>query len=570
MAAVTGNVMRDGTAEPLAGVVVRATSADGVIVATATTDASGHYQLSVDEGSYLFRIEAGPESFALWHGDKFAPQHSTLVDVDAANGAAVDFTVPQAATLTGRTTNARGLPVRLTTFSHVLEDGEWIRIRNYGPTSQWGGEFSAVVPAARPVTISARSPFNTDDFLETWLGDTQDVAQAEAVTPDPGTSVAVGDIAVKGGETLEGTVEDKGGKPVPGLTVEAFRGRTDEVLGSATTDDVGAYAIPGLGTNATGQVTVRFSGERIATSWGKNRASQAEADLIGLASWNPGTQTVTYLPEYQVQTAPPTLTGSGLVGSTVTATPGTATPTPTDTEIWWYCGSTPLGVEGTQYLVTAADTGCALAARQLSVLEGHGTGVATSPPVIVKRFEVLDQPAVYGARVVGTRLRITNLKWSAAPDTIAYQWLRSGKPISGATGSTYVPTIADIGDKVSVRIIGGRTAESISTTRHIDGSPIVRAKTALRIVSVVSHRGYAEVAVRFTSPGVTRPGGYIRVTRREADGGESSVTRLRVPGSPQTIRFTYRSPHRANRLIFTFAGTTYAAPARTTAAVYVR
>lgn len=546
----------DGEAASVSGDI-----SDGTFEGWVTTEKPLHLGLHLNPDG---------NSFVVWNGNKFGRQHSEPVQVDSGSTVSgLHFAYPETATLTGRTTNSSGLPVRLSYFADVLEDGDWVQVRN-GTSGRWDGAFSVVVPASLPVTVSARSPFNTDGFVETWLGGSQDVAQAETLAAEPGTTTAVGDIVVAGGETLEGAVQDSGGKPVAGITVNAFRERTDELIGSTTTDELGHYAIPGLGVSATGQVTVAFSGDRIASSWGRNQSSQIEASLIGLASWNAGTQTVTHLPEYQVQTASPTLTGSGLVGTTVTATPGTATPTPTDTEFWWYCGSTPLGVQGAQYLVTAADTGCALNARQLSVLDGHGTGVATSSPVTVKRFEVLDLPFVYGARVVGTRLRITNLQWSAAPDTITYQWLRSGKPISGATAATYVPTLVDIGDVVSVRITGHRSAEGISTTRLVEGSPIVRARTALRVVSIVPRRGRTDIALRFTSPGVTRPGGYVQVWRHESGGGMSSVTRLPLAGSPQTLRFTYRSYYRSNRLIFQYNGSKYAAPAQISAAVYVR
>lgn len=516
------------------------------------------------------RLTADQGSFELWNGAKFSRQHSDPIQVDSGTTVAgLHFAYPETATLTGRTTNTAGLPVRLSYVADVLEDGDWIRVRN-GRTTPWGGEFSAVVPASIPVTIRAGSPNNTEGFLETWLGDTQDVTQAQTIVSATGAVTDVGDITVAGGEVLVGAVQDKGGKPVPGITVEAFRGRTDELLGTTTTDEIGAYAIPGLGADATGEVTVRFSGERIVTSWGRNRASQAEADQIGFLSWNAGTQTVTHLPEFQVETAPPTLTGSGLVGSTVTATPGSAVPVPTDTEIWWYCGATPLGVEGHQYLVTASDAGCSLTARQLSILEGHGTGVAVSTPVSTKRFEMVDDIHVTGNRIVGTRLHVTTPTWSAPPDRVSYQWFRGSTPIAGASAPSYVPTLADIGRFLSVHVTGHRTAEAIATTRRVPALNRVRARTSIQVIRVVPRRGRAIVTLRLSTPGITRPGGAMVVSRAESGGGQSSVTRLPVTSSPTTLRFTYRSHSRWNRLIFVYPGTVSAGPAWATARVPVR
>jgi hypothetical protein len=42
--------------------------------------------------------------------------------------------------------------------------------------------------------------------------------------------------------------------------------------------------------------------------------------------------------------------------------------------------------------------------------------------------------------------------WSAAPDEMAFQWLRNGEPIAGATDSAYVPGVDDVGTKLSCRL----------------------------------------------------------------------------------------------------------------------
>ncbi|MGM0928848.1 MAG: hypothetical protein ACQEXN_03955 [Actinomycetota bacterium] len=59
-----------------------------------------------------------------------------------------------------------------------------------------------------------------------------------------------------------------------------------------------------------------------------------------------------------------------------------------------------------------------------------------------------DRDRIRGASRVGTRLALDG---RTALDYEKYQWLRDGKPIAGATKSTYVQTAADIGKKISVR-----------------------------------------------------------------------------------------------------------------------
>ena len=36
--------------------------------------------------------------------------------------------------------------------------------------------------------------------------------------------------------------------------------------------------------------------------------------------------------------------------------------------------------------------------------------------------------------------------------TMTYAWLRNGRAISGATGSSYVPGLRDVGERLSVRV----------------------------------------------------------------------------------------------------------------------
>ena len=85
-------------------------------------------------------------------------------------------------------------------------------------------------------------------------------------------------------------------------------------------------------------------------------------------------------------------------------------------------------------------------------------------------------PVVTGKAVVGETLTATAGTWSPAGVTLAYQWLRDGSIIGGATGSRYRLTTADVGRQISVAITGSkagllpRTARSQPTARVTAGS----------------------------------------------------------------------------------------------------
>jgi hypothetical protein len=85
------------------------------------------------------------------------------------------------------------------------------------------------------------------------------------------------------------------------------------------------------------------------------------------------------------------------------------------------------------------------------------------------------KPSITGTHAVGRTLQVGHLTkggFTPTASTLTYQWLRDGKPINGAHGSSYHLTAPDRGAKVSVRITANRpgyaaghlTTEAISIT----------------------------------------------------------------------------------------------------------
>jgi hypothetical protein len=69
-------------------------------------------------------------------------------------------------------------------------------------------------------------------------------------------------------------------------------------------------------------------------------------------------------------------------------------------------------------------------------------------------------PAVTGTGTVGQTLTCTQGNWTYAPTSYAYQWLRNGANISGATAATYVLAAADSTKSVSCRVTASNAAGS--------------------------------------------------------------------------------------------------------------
>lgn len=81
-------------------------------------------------------------------------------------------------------------------------------------------------------------------------------------------------------------------------------------------------------------------------------------------------------------------------------------------------------------------------------------------------------PVVRGSAVVGGALTAEAGAWSPAGVTLAFQWLRDGSIIRGATGSTYRVSTADVGGRVSVAITGSKAGLQTRTARSQPTAPV--------------------------------------------------------------------------------------------------
>lgn len=66
-------------------------------------------------------------------------------------------------------------------------------------------------------------------------------------------------------------------------------------------------------------------------------------------------------------------------------------------------------------------------------------------------------PKISGKIKVGKRLAVAPGLWGPAPVKLTYRWYRTGKPISKATGKSYLFTKKDKGKKISVEVTGSKT-----------------------------------------------------------------------------------------------------------------
>ena len=200
----------------------------------------------------------------------------------------------------------------------------------------------------------------------------------------------------------------------------------------------------------------------------------------------------------------PIIAGGAKVGSTLTADAGTWAPAPVGFTYEWLRSDSPIpGATEKSYLPAAADIGATLKVRVTGTKDGYApVTVASAPTGPVQPGTLSDQAlTVTGAAKVGSVLYDSAM---SPPDIRrAWQWYRSGTPIVNASSSRYIPTAADLGQKVFVRVTSTKTGY----TPFVKESPsfLVAPGTLTAPVPVIS--GTRKVGYPLTAaPGTWTPG----------------------------------------------------------------
>jgi hypothetical protein len=125
-----------------------------------------------------------------------------------------------------------------------------------------------------------------------------------------------------------------------------------------------------------------------------------------------------------------------------------------------------------RYQPTAADVGdtvtlrveaedaagnVATAERGVSVVGPAAADVPALAPLPSRAPEIQGEPAA------GRTLACVGARFENEPFTLAYEWLRNGVPIPGATASTYVTTANDLGRELRCRVIASHPTEEEAT-----------------------------------------------------------------------------------------------------------
>lgn len=147
----------------------------------------------------------------------------------------------------------------------------------------------------------------------------------------------------------------------------------------------------------------------------------------------------------------PIITGTNLIGSTLTADAGTW-PQGAALTTSWFKNGIFTGITGSTYLVQPTDqSGAITCVVMASVSNFRITKVVSNSIKIVGPISPATTPKVLGKAKVGYTLHINKGNWKSGV-RFSYQWLRNGVAIQDATNPTYLVGAGDVASRISVRL----------------------------------------------------------------------------------------------------------------------
>ena len=256
-------------------------------------------------------------------------------------------------------------------------------------------------------------------------------------------------------------------------------------------------------------------------------------------------------------TARPAIGGTFKEGSTLSASTGSWSNSPTSFAYQWQrCASDGTscssigGATGKTYVPVSADV-----VRTLRVVvtasnsSGKAASTADASPVIDSRNGPTNtgKPVISGSASVGSQLTVSGGSWTPALTSEQRQWVRCSSGgtsclnIAGATGSTYDVHSADVGHRLRVLVTGtntgGKTSVITSATDVVTaGTTTVTTTTSTTVTTTV--QGNRAPSVRFVS--LRRVGVRVYARFRICDDAPGRITIVARDTKARVLSATHR------------------------------
>jgi putative cell wall-binding protein len=257
---ITGTVTGTG-ATPVASVTVAALTTGGVQVVTATTNASGVYNVHVASGTYILRFSPPspyPSGYYTASGLTTDLSAAAHIAVGSSDSTGKDIQLPTARIISGTVTNPSSAPAAGITVSAALST----------TTTSPSGTYSLSVPPGS-YRVTFQDPTNAlpSGYYSTG-GLTANYAGATLVDVSAGNQVGI-NVQLPAGAPLSGTVTGAGGAGLGGISVWLISDGAIDPLSIVTTSGSGTYSV----LAAPGTFVVKFVEASGAYSAGFYRAT---------------------------------------------------------------------------------------------------------------------------------------------------------------------------------------------------------------------------------------------------------------------------------------------------------
>jgi len=365
----------------------------------------------------------------------------TTASVTSANTSAVaagSFSATPVPTISGTAAVGSTLTAAAGTWTPTPSGFTWAWYRDGVAISGATSATYALVAADSGHTVTVKATAHLTGYADT-------TTTSAGAGVQPGTFASVGAVTVSGALQVGQTLTAASAASVPAADSVSYQWYRGSTAISGATSATYLVALADLG------FTVKVVATAAKAGYTSGTATWTAASVIANGTLTPGT---------------PTISGTAIVGSTLTAATGTWTPTPTGYDYQWFADSTAIdGATGSTLILTADQAGAQISVRVTANVSGYDSLAATSAKTatVTAGSLLAGIVTISGTAAVGQTLTAATGTWLPTPTSFTYQWKANGSTIPGATDADYVPTASDIGKTLTVQVTGHRSGYTDTT-----------------------------------------------------------------------------------------------------------